>query len=210
MGLRKLYRIPKFPWITCVLVILCIITSIAGGLSPTLYHSLAFYDYGNKAWQYITFLFVHGNEAGENVWIHLGMNLIGLIPFAMLIEKLLGSTRTVLLFLVEWELTLGLFWIFPKQEKISIAGISTIVYAYAVITLVCLIKVIRIQGKRVFCSPLTYFFFIECFGMLSMMNPMMMSRLSLYLHGSGILIGTAASAIWNQRLNEVIHTYIKN
>ena len=204
MGLRTLYQKKKVPFVTIVFTLLCIAACTATYIKPYLYNYLALFEHENWKNQYITFLFVHGNEPHGIQWVHLGMNLLGLLPFGILAEKLLGHIRVILLFLVEWGVTLGLFLLLPKDAGANIAGISTVVYALAVLAAVCLIKTAKRDGRKIFKQPLTIYFLVELLGMLSLLNPIAMSGLALALHASGVAVGALAAVIWNKKLNQSI------
>ncbi|MDD5934094.1 MAG: rhomboid family intramembrane serine protease [Clostridiales bacterium] len=204
MGLRTLYQKKKVPFVTIVFTLLCITACSATYIKPYLYNYLALFDHENRTNQYITFLFVHGNEPHGIQWMHLGMNLLGLLPFGILAEKLLGHIRVAVLFLVEWGVTLGIFLFLPKDPGANIAGISTVVYALAVLAAVCLIKIAKKDGRKIYKQPLTIFFLVELLGMLSLLNPIAMSGLALALHASGIAVGVLAAVLWNKKLDRAI------
>lgn len=201
MRLSKVYAHKGVPFITIILVLLCLLISIATFIQPVLYQTLALWTIDIKPWQIISFVFEHNVEPRWVLLLHLGMNLLGLIPFGILTEKLLGHLRTFLIFIAAWLVTLGLYLIFRHGQYSSVAGISTIVYAYAAVAFIYFIKVWKIEKMKLSKQLLTYFFVVEFIGMLSLLNPMVLGGLGAAAHLSGIIVGLVAAVICRKRLS---------
>ncbi len=190
MGLRDLYRKGKgFPFVTCFLAFMCLLVSVPTYFKPDLYNVLALWMPPTHIWQYITGIFEHGIEPQWFLWVHLIMNLMGLLPFGVLVERMLGSKKTLMIFITEWLVTIALFQLLRHGQQTSMAGISSIVYAYATIAFVCFVKLIKHEGKRVWKQGLTYYFAFEFLGLITMLNPITTGWVSLWLHLSGIGVG---------------------
>lgn len=179
----------KFPIVICAMTVLCLFISIPTYFYPELYSIFALWTQPKHLWQYITFIFEHGVEPRWFLWLHLGMNLMGLLPFGILVEKMFGSKKTIAVFGVEWIVTIALFQILRNGQYTSMAGISSIGYAYATIAFAYFIKIWRIERKKMWFQPLTYFYIFEIFGMITMLNPLMTGWVSLWIHLSGICVG---------------------
>lgn len=198
MSLNEIFKKKKFPIFTCVLVLLCIAVAIAEYKIPWLYSYGALWTDKRRAWQYVSFLFTHGNESSGVLFVHLGMNLLGLIPFGILCEKVLGTMRTISIFVVQWCVTVGLFLLIGKDT--SIAGISTVVYAYAAIAFACFIKVAKHSKRVIWKNLLTYYFMIEFIGIISTLNPITMSGLGICLHTSGFVVGGIFAIVYHKKI----------
>lgn len=188
MKLTSLFKRKNTPWVVYIVCFISIVLSVLVFIKPELFDTLAMWTKPEHFWQYISGIFVHGAKPRWFLWVHLGMNMLGLIPFGIIVEKALGSKKSLYLFAAEWAVTAVLFQIIHYGSHSSAAGISSIEYAYATAAIPFVWHVFRVEGKRIFKQPLTYYFIFEYFGMLSLLNPMM-GMASLLLHTSGIVVG---------------------
>ncbi len=206
MKISDLYRIKGFPVVTIVLVIISFIMSCIVWMIPSLYECLCIETRPQYIWQYFSGCFIHNIEPRWAMWIHMGMNFMGLIPLGIMTEKVIGSRKTFFLFL--GELIFGAFclqivsWNQPGQAS----GISTITYAFATVAFYCVYKVIQRKTVPCFKQPLFYYCLFELVGMLQMllmMNPWN-ARMSFAGHISGIIVGGITIVLLGGTINQKI------
>ncbi|MGD9199980.1 MAG: rhomboid family intramembrane serine protease [Chitinispirillia bacterium] len=139
-----------FPYITYTLALCCLITSLTIFFFPEFNQLLNADNNITFAWQRFTATFAHG--AGGNkqfLIIHLLGNLLGLISFGILIEKILGTTKYFILVITTLIINVGLFYINHGFGN----GVSGIVYANIPLGSTVLYKYVDTYKKNVFKYP---------------------------------------------------------
>lgn len=204
MLLSDFYKKKKFTVVTWILVILCLLVSCVTFAIPLIFYRVALWSTDLEPWQYITFIFASDMAPREAMPFHLLMNLFGLIPFGILVEKLFGSVKTFLLFLVEWLITLGAFLLLPTGEYTYIVGISSVVYVFATISFACFLSVAKVAKKDVWKQPLVIFFLAVFLCMIMTLLPVMNGWISTAVNMSGIVVGGIAAWFGRNRIHKRI------
>lgn len=206
MKIRDLYRIKKFPVVTLVLVMISFIMSCMVWTMPELYDYLCIETRPQYIWQYFSGCFIHNIEPRWVMWVHMGMNFIGLVPLGIITEKMIGTKNTFFLFLGELGVMAACLQMVSWNQPGKASGISCIVYAFATVAFYCVYKVIKRRELSCFRQPLFYYCVFELFGMLQMllmMNPMN-AIMSFTGHVSGIIVGVIATALMSKEINRKI------
>lgn len=122
---------------TLILILINVAVFFLTSFFPNLTYYLAlnpvFVLSGHYYFQFITYMFVHGN------WQHLFFNMLGILVFGINLEKGLGSKEFVCLYLITGIFS-GLLsfitYIFTNQAMVFLMGASgslyAILFAYAV------------------------------------------------------------------------------
>lgn len=189
LRLSDIYKKKGFPLVTLILTILCLVVSIATYLYPIIYHFLTLCENHFKSWQLISCLFVHNESPRPLLLIQLFVNLLGLIPFGIFTEKILGKLRALCIFVIEWLVTIGVYFIFQQDSSVFAAGISSVVYAYATVSFICCIIIWRVQGSQIWKQLLTYFFIVEFLSLFTILNPFLFDQRNVLANFSGIVVG---------------------
>ncbi len=209
MKIKDLYRIKGFPIVTMILVIVSLAMSCLVWMIPEWYDLLCIETRPQHIWQYFSGCFIHNVEPRWAMWVHMGMNFMGLIPLGIITEKVIGTKRTCFLFLGELLVTAVCIQMVSWDQPGQSSGISTITYAFATVAFYCVYKVIK--KKQVSClkQPLFYYCAFELIGMLQMllmMNPMN-ALMAFTGHVSGIIVGAIAIALTSKTIIRKIDEY---
>lgn len=206
MKIRDLYRIKGFPIVTAVLVIISFAMSCVVWMIPELYDYLCIETRPQYIWQYFSGCFIHNVEPRWAMWIHMGMNFMGLIPLGIITEKVLGSKKTFFLLMGELIITAVCLQVVSWNHPGQASGISTITYAFATVAFYCVYLVIKRKEVSCFRQPLFYYCVFELVGMLQMlfmMNPMN-AIMSFAGHVSGIIVGIVTIVLLSKTITPKI------
>lgn len=206
MKIRDLYRIKGFPVVTVVLVIVSFVLSCVVWAKPELYEYLCIETRPTYMWQYFSGCFIHNIEPRWIMWIHMGMNFMGLIPLGIITEKVIGSKNTFAVFVVELVVTAVVLQVVSWNHPGQASGISTITYAFATVAFYCVYIVIKRRDASCFKQPLFYYCAFELVGMLQMllmMNPLN-AIMSFTGHVSGIVVGVITIVLLSKAITEKI------
>lgn len=194
MRIRDLYKIKGFPYVTVILAIVSFVLSCVVWLKPELFDFLCIETRPKYFWQYFSGCFIHSVEPRWSMWIHMGMNFMGLIPLGIITEKVIGTKNMFWMFLGELAVTAVVLQIVTLSNPGQASGISSICYAFATVAFYCVYKVIKKKEVPCVKQALFYYCVFECWGMLQMlimMNPIN-APMSFAGHISGIVVGIIA------------------
>lgn len=194
MRIRDLYRIKGFPFVTVILAIFSFVVSCVVWLKPELFDFLCIETRPKYFWQYFSGCFIHSVNPRWSMWIHMGMNFMGLIPLGIITEKVIGTKNMFGLFLGELAATAVTLQAVSLSNPGQASGISTISYAFATVAFYCIYKVIKKKEVPCVKQALFYYCMFECWGMLQMLlmqNPIN-APMSFAGHISGIVVGIIA------------------
>jgi membrane associated rhomboid family serine protease len=180
--------------ITCLIVILMTINNVDRYNMFTFCYPANY----NYPWQYFSGVFVHGTPefpVAASIG-HLIFNLMVVIPFGLLIEKIIGDNRFSVVTLISWGIQALGFYIIapiitPINETARGAGISLIAFMYGTIGAYILFKLLKKDKRTFFRQILTYIYLNILIAMIVMLNPFVAGISSLILHMAGILVGIA-------------------
>lgn len=200
----------KIPWITFIVIFCCILVTSIAVISPFAYEKLAWSNHPAHLWQYISGAFLHGDGSGPAMAIaHLLANFLLFIPYAIMVEKLIGSKHFGVVFLSTWLGISAIFQILvlitvPAGEIAYGAGLSGSAFAVTVIGAFILIKVYTIDKKLFFRQPLAYIFIGGFISELVLLSPDIAGVSSMIIHMSGLLIGMILTLIYKEKIRDSI------
>ncbi len=146
MKIKNIYLNKKTPVISIAIALLCVIVTLISQLVPSTYMALTFTYPVRYPWQLITYIFLQGvpgellppdfpYSSMELTIGHLGYNLLLLLPFGVLVEKVIGSKRFLALFASAWIVDAILNFImgviYTKDgESFAVSGASGIAFSF--------------------------------------------------------------------------------
>lgn len=197
---------------TCVVsIVTALLCAAVTGISlvfPQQYDALAYAYPIQYPWQIVSGLFLHGSPqlslAGSIG--HLLFNLMLILPFGVLIEKLIGSRRFLTAFICFWAVNIITFYMMavivtPKGEVAHGAGISGVAFSYGVIGLYILIKLTMIAKRQVFKQGSFYLLTSIAIAMLIMINPYIAGIASMVIHLVAVISGAVFLMIQHQNID---------
>ncbi len=195
--------------ITCVIVILMTLSS------ESVYNMFSTCYPADFWWQYASGMFVHGTPQLGNLGsiLHLGFNLLMIIPFGLLCEKVIGSNKFSLATLSFWILqSVGILAavaaMTPEGEKARAAGISGLGFMYLTIGTYILFLIMKHNKKAFFKQVLTYVYLNIIIDALIMAG--IAGLASLVVHLFGVLCGVAVILIFKTKIRKNTHRLCAN
>lgn len=137
---------------------------------------------------------------------HLIFNLLLVLSFGIMIEKILGSKRFVLMTLGLWTVNTVTFYVIaylitPQGETANGAGFSGIAFSYGIIGLYSLYVLARKNFKLMFKQVSFYLLMNIVIAMLVMINPYVASVHSMIIHIVAIIAGIICVVICRNAIN---------
>lgn len=204
--IAKLYRNPKygFPLISAVLFITCTIVTIPTAFQHELYDIFAMQSRPFFFWQVFSGIFEHSIFPGWFIWAHFLGNMSMVIAFGILIERLIGSGKMLLLTLLAAVSYAAFFQIRFAGQFTHGSGASGIVYAYAPVALYSLWKFIKHANyhcKKDFLLYLLAFEFLFVWGFITAVSSW--SGTNIY-HLLATMIGTLFCIGYKKQIDKEI------
>ncbi len=204
----KIYKNKKFgfPLITFILLITCSIVTIPTYFQNELWYIFALRSEPFYFWQVFSGVFEHSIFPDWFLWAHFLGNMSMLLVFGILIERLLGSKRMLIISLTAAIVHVGFFQFRFRGHMISGSGASGIVYAYAPIAFYILLILYRkysvnLEKYKLFWAILMEFVF--CWLFITIMSSW--SETNIY-HVVATIIGIVLVFIYKS----TIHCEIEN
>lgn len=196
MKIKDVYRRKGNYIVSVIMALLCIIVTFISSVVPNVYNALA-YAYPIKyPWQICSGIFLHGSPdlSMAGTIGHLGFNLLLVLPFGIMIEKIIGSKRFLILSVCLWIVNALAFYtiafcVTPKGETAYGAGISGIAFSYGIIGLYSLFRLAKNDLKSLFKQLSFYFLLNLVIVMLVMINPYIAGVSSMILHLVAVVAG---------------------
>ena len=146
MKIRNIYFGKRIPFFCIAVTVLCIVVTLISQMIPSTFMSLCFTYPVKYPWQVITYIFLQGipqdlmpeglpYSAMEFTIGHLGYNLLLILPFGILVEKIIGTKKMLILFAMTWatnvvvNLILGVISI-KLGGEMAASGASGIAFAF--------------------------------------------------------------------------------
>lgn len=196
MKIASLYKKNRgVPWISLSITLYCFAITGIAIIRPEMYESLAWSKYPKYIWQYCSGAFLHGTgESVSMAVMHLLANVLMFVPYAIMIEKMLGHKKFGVVFLCSWLGVSAAFqvyvWMFvPNGEPAYGAGLSGISYAMIAIGVFILFRLFLQDKRGFFRQPLAYLFVGGLLGELLMLMPNVAGVALMIIHITGIIIG---------------------
>lgn len=196
MKITALYKKNRdIPWISLSVVFCCFVITAIAVIRPEMYYNLAWSKYPAYIWQYFSGAFLHGtSESTSMAVMHLSANILMFLPYAVMIEKMLGHQKFGIIFLCSWLGISAVFqvyvWMFvPQGEAAYGAGLSGSSYAVIAIGAYILFRLFLQDKRGFFRQPLAYLFVSGLLGELFILSPSVAGVASMLVHITGIMIG---------------------
>ena len=182
--------------ITIILSLCCIIMMIITINDTEKYNMFSFSYPVEFVWQYFTGIFVHGipNMSSAFSIGHLCYNLVMLIFWGLLVEKIVGEKHFSILVIITWIINSLLIQIYgrlfvPIGETIRGAGISCICFMLGTIGTYIIFKLYKNNKKELFKQVLGIIYLNLIIALIVMFNPFVAGIASFIIHAVGVLVG---------------------
>ena len=146
MKIRNVYLNKKVPVISITIALLCVIITLISQLVPSTYMAFTFSYPVKYPWQLLTYVFLQGipgellppdfpYSSIELMLGHLGYNLMLILPFGILVEKVIGSKRFLALFASTWivdvilNFIMGAIWT-KDGDSFAVSGASGLAFSF--------------------------------------------------------------------------------
>lgn len=217
MKIKDIYLKKGNYTVSVIIAILCIAVTFVSMLFPGIYEAIAYSYPIYYPWQICSGIFLHGSpELPMAVSIgHLIFNLLLVILFGIMIEKILGSKRFIKMSLVLWAVNAITFYIIamvitPKGETATGAGISGIAFSYGIIGLYSLFILGKKNFKLLFKQVSFYLLFNIVVAMIMMVNPYVASVHSMITHIVAIIFGIVYAIFYRKLIEGFFNTMDMN
>ena len=146
MKIRNIYLNKKVPAVSITIALLCIIITMISQLIPSTYTAFKLMYPVQYPWQLITYIFPQGApkellpadfqySAMQLTIGHLGYNFLLILPFGILVEKVVGSRRFLMLFAASWVadviVTLIMGYFYTRNGDIfGVSGASGLAFTF--------------------------------------------------------------------------------
>ena len=173
MKIRNIYFGKGIPAVCLAITVLCIIVTLISQFVPSTYMAFKFMYPIEYPWQIITYIFLQGvpqelippdypYSAMELTIGHLGFNLLLLLPFGILVEKIIGTKKMLALFAASWVadviaiLIMGA--IYTKDgEQFGVSGASGLAFCFMPIGVYALFVLGRKHGFGKLLKQLSFY-----------------------------------------------------
>ena len=224
MKIRNIYFGKGIPFFCIAVTLLCITVTLISQLIPSTFFVFAFFPL-KYPWQIITWIFLHGGpqellppdapySAIDLTLGHLGYNLILILPFGILAEKILGTKKILVLFAVSWVadvitmLIIGAVYtkILNETELAGGAGASGLAFCFMPIVMYALFVLGRKYGFGMLFKQISFYF------LMSMAVPTLIISLSpsvsgvtgiesMIIHLLALVIGIIFTIVFRKSIN---------
>ena len=195
--------------VSVIIAALCVIVTLISMLFSDTYQAFAYAYPVQYPWQICSGIFLHGSPelpmAGSI--FHLIFNLLLVIPFGTIIEKILGSKRFAVMSITLWVVNAITFYIIamlitPKGETAYGAGISGIAFSYGIIGLYSLLVLGNKNFKLMFKQVSFYLLINIVVAMIIMVNPYVAGIHSMIIHIVAIVFGIVYAIVYRKTISD--------
>ena len=160
MKIRDIYLSKKLPVISIAIALLCIIITLISQLILSTYMAFTFTYPVRYPWQLITYIFLQGipgellppdfpYSSMELTIGHLGYNQLLILPFGILVEKIIGSKRFLALFASTWIVDVTVNFIMgmiytEDGDSFAVSGASGLAFSFMPVG----IFILFVMGKK--------------------------------------------------------------
>ena len=209
MKIKDIYHKRGNYAVSIVIAILCVVVTLISLFIPSTYQAIAYTYPIEYPWQVCTGIFLHGapNSPIKEIIGHLIFNLLLVIPFGIMLEKILGSKRFALMSLVLWIVNAITFYIIafiitPQGESASAAGISGIAFSYGIIGLYSLFTLGKKNFKLMFNQVSFYLLLNIIITMIIMVNPYVAGIFPMIVHIVAIIFGIIFTMFYHKVIED--------
>lgn len=171
MKIKDIYLEKRFPFVSVTIALLCLAVTIISQLIPSTYIIFAFTYPVKYPWQLISYVFLHGiareflpadfpYDPMSFAIGHVLFNLLLLLPFGILCEKIIGSTKFFLLTLAAWIVDVACIFaiaISSQSDSFLTAGASGLAFSYMPVGMYIIISLGKRFGVGKLFKQVTFF-----------------------------------------------------
>ena len=209
MKIKDIYHKRGNYAVSIVIAILCVVVTLISLFIPSTYQAIAYTYPIEYPWQVCTGIFLHGapNSPIKEIIGQLIFDLLLVIPFGIILEKILGSKRFALMSLVLWIVNAITFYIIafiitPQGESASAAGISGIAFSYGIIGLYSLFTLGKKNFKLMFKQVSFYLLLNIIITMIIMVNPYVAGIFPMIVHIVAIIFGIIFTMFYHKVIED--------
>ena len=160
MKIRNIYLNKNVPVVSIVIALMCIGITVISVLVPAVGDNFSFTYPVRNPWQFITYMFEHytpqeqippelGVESSRLSIGHLIYNLMLVLPFGVLVEKVIGTKKFLILSIAAWLADIATTFIMcaaitPEGEESICKGASGLAFSFVPVGLLILF----VMGKK--------------------------------------------------------------
>lgn len=219
MKIKDIYLEKKFPLVSVTIAVLCLAITIISQLNPSTYITFAFTYPVKYPWQLISYVFLHGIATDllppdfpyDPMALAIGhvlFNLLLLLPFGILCEKILGSTKFFLLSLVAWIVDIACIFaiaIISNDDSFISAGASGLVFSYMPVGMYIIISLGKKFGFGKLFKQVTFYLLmpIAIFTFLFAVSPNVAGVTgvgSMILHLLALCVGVLMAVLFRKTI----------
>lgn len=213
MKIRDIYCKKGNYMVSVIIAGLCMVATFNAMLFPNVYEAIAYAYPVKYPWQIGSGIFLHGSPelslAGS--FGHLIFNMLLVIPFGIMMEKILGSKRFAYMSVVLWVVNAITFYIIalvetPKGETAYGAGISGVAFSYGIIGLYSLFTLGKKNFKLMFKQVGFYLLLNIIIVMIVMVNPYVAGVPSMIVHIVALIFGIIYAIVYRKIIRDFFKT----
>ena len=223
MKIRNIYFKKGIPFVSLSFLILCIAVTLTAAIFPSTTESLMFCYPIRNPWGFITYVFHHYTPQYQippelpytsfKLSIgHFTYNMLLILPFGILIEKVIKAKKILILLFVAWlfDVTAMLFMIVlfvPKGEPVAAKGGSGLAFALMPVG----VYILFVLGKKYGFGKLfkqVSFYFLMAMAIVTMVIALsptiagMNMVVSMVLHLTAIVVGVVFAIVYRKTIKE--------
>lgn len=223
MKIKDVYLSKGSFLVSTIIAVLCVIVTVISQFIPSTFLAFAFTYPLKYPWQVISYQFLHGYipelipedfpySAAQITVGHLVFNLLLCIPFGILVEKVIGSRRFLVLTLAAWLVDIVCSFIAavfatPKDDTFICLGASGLVFSFMPVGVYILFVLGQKYGFRKLLKQVLFY----------LLMPMTIATLafalspnaggvtgiwSMVIHLLGLGCGALFTVIYHKRIQE--------
>ena len=216
MKIREIYKREGGCRVSLTMAGICLVITLIAFLWPNLYNAFGYAFPTEYPWQMFTGMFLHGSPE-FSIWItlaHLGFNLLLLLPFGILIEKIIGSLKFFRLTVYLWAVNAISFFIVagmvtPQGEVGRGAGISGIAFSYGIIGGYIMVNLVRRDWKMMFKQVSFYLLMNMVFIMMVMINSSTSGTSPMFIHIIAVIAGIGYLIVKHKDIDTLWKSQVK-
>ena len=226
MKIRNIYLGKGIPYFCIAVTLLCITVTLISQLIPSTYMVFVLMYPIKYPWQIITWIFLQGApqelippdfpySAMELTIGHLGYNLLLILPFGILAEKIIGTKKMLLLFVASWVaddiffIVLGAIYTSSHSIEDGVAvgaGASGLAFCFIPIAVYAIIVLGRKYGFGKLFKQISLYFFmsISLQSLIIALSPSVAGVTgipSMIIHLLALVIGVIFTFVFRKTIN---------
>lgn len=201
--LRKMNVVP---YISFLLFAACSMVSLFTYFDNRLFDLFCLTAHPIYWWQYFEGVLEHSIYSKWFFWAHYLGNMSVIFILGILVEKIIGNTRMLLLSVASCTAYISSFQFFNRSGYDTQCGISGIVWSYAPIALYIIIRLGKSNRKLLFKGHLVYLFIFEFLFMWIFITSVSKWEGTNRYHTIATLVGILFLFIWRKFIDRQMKT----